>query len=64
MSRTIHKTPIVRHYAKQKLLNRRKLEMGILDELQEENVPFRHGNRVRNFWANIVEPWDGQHPLG
>lgn len=57
MSRTRHALPS--HSLKRmRVQNRRKTEETVLDILMEENVPFRHVNRIINYWSIIPEPWN------
>lgn len=57
MARTRHALP-THIYHIQKVQNRRKAEQAALDEIKEYEVPFRHTNRLQNFWSIIPEPYD------
>lgn len=57
MARTRHALP-THIYHIQKVQNRRKAEHAALEEIKENEVPFRHQNRLQNFWSIIPEPFD------
>lgn len=57
MSRTCHALP-TRSFRNMRVQNRRKAEESALDHLIENEVCFRHVNRLTSFWTIIPDPWD------
>lgn len=57
MARTRHALPM-HQFHMMRVQNRRKAEQSAIDEVNEENVPIRHQNRLKNYWGIIPEPFD------
>ncbi len=57
MSNTRHSLP-TSYYRMMRVQNRRKAGASVLEDIADADVPVRHGNRLKNYWALIPEPWD------